>query len=933
MAILPQGTVTFLFTDIEGSTKLVQQLGPHYRDLLETHQRLLRDAFQEGVEISTEGDSFFVAFDSATKAVAAARAGQQALAGHHWPHAHTVRVRMGLHTGQPSLGGDSYVGFDVHRAARIAAAGHGGQVLLSESTYALVSRGLPEGVTLREMGQHRLKDLAVPERLFQLVVEGLPSDFPPLRSLDLARTNLPAQLTSFVGRDREMADLRALARSHRLVTVIGTGGTGKTRLMIQSAADLFEDHPDGVWLAELAPISDPELVAQVAARALGVLDEPGRSVVDSLVDFLRSKSLLLLLDNCEHVIGSAAGLVDRLAGSCPMVAILSSSREALGVAGEVVFQVPSLTLPPPLEAGDEHSEPGPWLAAISQAEAVRLFVDRASSVMPSFALTPTDAPAVVEICRRLDGIPLAIELAAARVTLLSPQEIALRLGDRFRLLTGGRRTALPRQQTLQALIDWSWQLLTPPEQRLLSRLSVFAGSLTLEAAAAVTRSSDEKASDEGLDTLGGLGHLVDRSLVDVDHSGHTRYRLLETIRQYARDRLVAAGEVSAMRDGHLAFFLQLAERTEPQLRGAEQAAALAGLDADADNLRAALEWAFEADDDAALRLSMALAYYWRSRSLREGLERFRRAADLVHSLPPAFADSNPERLVLVARVLAEAAMSSSLAGAGSAGRRWAEEAVQLARRTQNARALYEALGSLSTSTVFSGEEAGVVESAGEAIRLAESVGDWFNVAFAEAGLAQSEVERGNLAEGEAHLARATRAADRSRNPGVIAFTALSHARVSGFAGRLPEARGWVDKAIAAYREIGDHGSGGMVLVARSDLAHALRRSGLIDEAEAVYRETLHAWQHAGNRGATANQLESFAFIAVGKEEATRAARLFGAAEAIREAAEAPMLPYERAEYDVAVARLRDLADASSIDSAWSDGRRLTPDEAVALALS
>ncbi|MDQ2933833.1 MAG: adenylate/guanylate cyclase domain-containing protein [Chloroflexota bacterium] len=932
MAILPQGTVTFLFSDIEGSTKLVRQLGPRYGQVLETHQRLLREAFRDGVEISTEGDSFFVAFDSATKALAAAVAGQEALARHQWPDELPIRVRMGLHTGQPSLGGDSYVGFDVHRAARIAAAGHGGQVLVSESTYALVSRDLSEGVTLRDMGQHRLKDLAVPERLFQMVVQDLPSDFPPLRSLDVARTNLPAQLTSFVGRDREMADLRALARAHRLVTVIGTGGTGKTRLMIQSAADLLEDYPDGVWLAELAPISDPELVAQVAARALGVLDEPGRSVVDSLVDFLRSKSLLLLLDNCEHVIDPAAGLVDRLVGSCPMVAILASSREALGVAGEVVFQVPSLTLPPPLEASDEQGKAGPWFDAISRAEAVRLFVDRASAVMPSFALTPGDAPAVVEICRRLDGIPLAIELAAARVTLLSPQEIALRLGDRFRLLTGGRRTALPRQQTLQALIDWSWQLLTPHEQRLLGRLSVFAGSWTLEAAAAVTRPSDEEAAGEVLDTLEGLGHLVDRSLVAVDRRGRTRYRLLETIRQYARDRLVAAGEVSAMRDAHLAFLLQLAERTEPQLRGAEQAAALAVLDADADNLRAALEWAFEADHEAALRLSMAMAYYWRSRSLSEGLERFRRAAELVHSLP-VDTDPDPERLVLVARVLAEAATSSWLAGAGSAGRPWAEEAVQLARRTGDARALYEGLGSLAMSTIFSGEEDGVVEAAGEAIRLAESVGDWFNVGYAEAGLAQWEVERGNLAEGEAHLASATRAADRTRNPGVIAFTALSHARVSGFAGRLPEARGWVDKAIEAYREIGDHGLGGMVLVARSDLAHALRRGGLIDEAEAVYRETLHAWQHAGNRGAMANQFESFAFLAVAKQDAMRAARLFGAAEAIRDAAQAPMLPYERTEYDAAVATLREMADASSVDSAWSDGRRLTPDEAVALALS
>ena len=556
MAILPQGTVTFLFTDIEGSTGLVQALGPGYGAVLERHQALLRDAFRAGVEVGTEGDSFFVAFPSATDAVAAAAAGQLALAAEPWPDGHPVRVRMGLHTGQASTGADGYVGFDVHRAARIAAAGYGGQVLLSESTHALVHRDLPDGVIVRDLGPHRLKDLTVPERIFQLVVGGLDDDFPALRTLDSSRTNLPAQLTSFVGRERELGELQELARAHRLVTVIGTGGTGKTRLMLQASAELVGEQADGVWLVELAPITDPELIVQAVARGLGIREDPGRPLMDTVVDFLRTKSLLILLDNCEHLIANCADLAEQVLASSSGVSLVATSREALGVTGEHVYQVPSLELPDEALGLDEHGGQGASFEEVRDAEAVRLFVERATAVLPSFVLTPADAPAVVEICRRLDGIPLAIELAAARVPLLSVQEIAMRLGDRFRLLTGGRRTALPRQQTLQALIDWSWDLLTDDERRLLRRLSVFAGGCTLEAAAEVARLPDEAApgDDPSLDTLDALGRLVGRSLVVVDRGGSTRYHLLETIRQYARDRLVAADETTELRNRHLAFY-------------------------------------------------------------------------------------------------------------------------------------------------------------------------------------------------------------------------------------------------------------------------------------------------------------------------------------------------------------------------------------------
>jgi predicted ATPase/class 3 adenylate cyclase len=940
LATLPTGTVTFLFSDIEGSTELVQQLGSQYRKVLETHQRLLRAAFADGVEIGTEGDSFFVAFDTATKAVAAAVAAQLALAGEEWSPGRSVGVRMGLHTGNPSLGGDSYVGIDVHRAARIAAAGHGGQVLVSESTHALVRRELPNGVTIRDLGQHRLKDLALPEHIYQLVIPGLSIDFPPLRSLDVSRTNLPLQLTSFIGRERELAELKVLVSTHRLVSIVGTGGAGKTRLMMEVASELTEDFPDGAWLVELAPVSDPDLVSQAAAGILGVRDEPGRPMIETLSDFLRSKSLLLMLDNCEHVIGSAAEMVEQLLRGSPALVALASSREALGVPGEAVFQVPSLNVPGPLGGGNEERTDG-WFDQVVAAEAVRLFVDRARAVMPSFSLTPSDAAAVVEICRRLDGIPLAIELAAARVTHLSVQEIAVRLGDRFRLLTGGRRTAVPRQQTLQALIDWSWDLLADTDRRLLRRLSVFAGGCTLEEASAITSlpgdrpeaASSEAAHDGGslLDTLEGLGRLLDRSLLIADHRQATRYRLLETIRQYARDRLVDSGEAGQIRGRHIAHFLDLAEEAAPLLRGPDMVAWLAQLDSEADNLRAALEWALEADPEAALRLCVAMQFYWRVRSMSEGVERLGRAARIVPTLLPPAPGSERERAILVANVLAAAAMSTWIGGnVTSASVHWAEEAVEIGRAMEDAAALSQALGALAMSTIFSGREDGVMEFSEESIGLAESAHDWFSVSFGQAGLAQWELQRGRLAVAEARLVQATEAANRSGNPAVIAFSALTRGRLSGFSRLLPEARGWFGKAVAAYEEIGDER---MALVSRSDLAHALRAGDAIEEAVALYRQTLRGWQRAGNRGAIANQLESFALVAMRTHDPVRAAQLFGAAEAIREAAEAAMPPWERVEYDAAVAGLRAALDPATLESGWADGHRLTIDQAVELALS
>ncbi len=513
MAGLPTGTVTFLFTDIEGSTTLLQRLGDRrYADVLEEHRRLLRAAFEEGhgQEVDTQGDAFLVAFPRARDAVGAAVAAQQALTKHAWPDGASLRVRMGLHTGEPVSETEGYVGLDVHRAARICAAGHGGQILLSQAVGVLAAPDLPPGVSLRELGTHRLKDLKEPEHLFQVVNPDLPTDFPPLKSLDVLPNNLPRQLTSFVGREREMAEVKSLLPTTSLLTLTGAGGSGKTRLGLQVAADMLEHYPDGIWFAQLAPLSEPRLVAKAVASAVGIPEQPGRPLAETMVDYLRRGARLLLLDNCEHLLEACAQLADSLLRACRNLRMVATSREALGIGGELTYRVPSLSVPdlkrlPPMES-------------LTQYEAVRLFVERAAFSKPGFQITNGNAAAVVQVTHRLDGIPLAIELAAARINALPVDVIAVRLNHQFRLLTGGSRTGLPRQQTLQATLDWSYNLLSEDEQALLRRLSVFAGGFALEAA-------EKVCSGTGLheyEILDKLTRLVEKSLVIYEEADGKR---------------------------------------------------------------------------------------------------------------------------------------------------------------------------------------------------------------------------------------------------------------------------------------------------------------------------------------------------------------------------------------------------------------------------
>jgi predicted ATPase/class 3 adenylate cyclase len=604
-SVLPSGTVTFMFTDIEGSTQLVQQLHDEYATLLADQRSILRTAFEKwnGHEVDTQGDSFFVAFKRASDAVNAGVDIQHALAEYRGPQGVTLRVRMGLHTAESHFGPTGYVGIDVHRAARICSAGHGGQVLLSQTTYDLLEGNLPRGVGRRDLGEHRLKDLNQPQRLHQLEISGLPSEFPPLKSLDVLPNNLPIQLTSFIGREHEMTEIKDLLFKTRLLTLTGVGGSGKTRLAEQVATDLLENFADGVWLAELAPLTDPTFVVPAVSSAVGYREASGRPILDVLIDYLRPKKLLLLLDNCEHLITSCAELADRLLRACPQVLILATSREPLGIPGETIYGVPSLSLP-----NVDHL---PRFELVSEYEALQLFVERAMSVSPKFMLTKDNVRAVSQICCHLDGIPLALELAAARVRALSIEQIMTRLHNRFSLLTAGSRTALPRHQTLRALIDWSYGLLSDKERVLLRRMSVFTGDWSIDAAERICSGGEIEFSE----VLELLIQLVDKSLVAAEEGTiEARYRMLETIREYATEKLAEKEEMDAFSRHHADFFLALAEQAEPKLTSADRTPWLDRLEVEYDNIRRALQWFIRHEKaEQALRLGGSLWRFWEVR--------------------------------------------------------------------------------------------------------------------------------------------------------------------------------------------------------------------------------------------------------------------------------------------------------------------------------
>ncbi len=599
MAELPTGTVTFLFTDLEGSTRLWEAHPEAMKNALARHDEVLRGAVESngGHIVKTTGDGLHAAFHTAEGALTAAHDGQRALSTLEGPEG-SLRVRMGLHSGAAEHRDGDYFGTAVNRSARVSGAAHGGQILVSHATVELVRDQLHADVSLRDLGEHRLRDLARPERLYQLCAADLDDEFPPVQSIDAFPGNLPTQLTSFVGRDRELTTLvKALGESH-LVTLTGVGGVGKTRLATQLAAEVLPQFSDGAWLCELAAADDDEALVQVVAATLGVRPRPGLELDESIAEFLRAKHVLVVLDNCEHLLDSAGLLAELILRECPGVRIIATSREGLAIDGEHVIPLRSLALPTKRTGTDD-----------IETAAVRLFVDRATAARGDFAIDRSNASAVTEICRRLDGMPLAIELAAARVVAMSPNDIATRLDERFRLLTGGRRTAVERHQTLRATVDWSYSMLDERERRVFDRLGVFVGGFDATAAEAV-------ATGDGIepwDVLDALVDLVGKSMVIAEETavGGTRYQLLETLRHYARERLDEHDDGDAWRRRHAEYFASFAESVGPLLTGPDELDARGRIETELDNARAAVTWGLDRDDETdselAVRIVAALA--------------------------------------------------------------------------------------------------------------------------------------------------------------------------------------------------------------------------------------------------------------------------------------------------------------------------------------
>jgi predicted ATPase/class 3 adenylate cyclase len=600
----PSGTVTFFFSDVEGSTKLWEREPQTMRIALEQHDVLLRNAIVEsgGYVFKTVGDAFCAAFATAQDAVVAALSSQRALSLESWPTSTPIRVRIAVHTGAVNTRDGDYFGPAVNRVARLLSTAHGGQSVLSQTSYDLARDFLPVDTSLIDLGEHALKDLGRPERIFQLLHPDLLREFPPLRSLNDAslKHNLPQQLTSFVGRERESSELQSLILKNRLCTLTGPGGNGKTRLSLQVAADLIDEFEDGAWFVELASLTESVHLVRAVAAVLGLHEDPNKPFLQNLADQLRAKQVLLVLDNCEHLLDACAQLADTLLRQCPRVRILATSRETLSIAGEQIFRVPTLSLPDPRVVQT--------VSTISHYESVRLFIERALLSNSDFHVTNQSAPALASLCNRLDGVPLALELAAARVRSLSVEEIDGKLDQRFRLLTGGSRTAMPRQQTLRALIDWSYDLLNDSERAMLRRLSVFAGGCTLGPVEVVCSGQ----GIEDWETLDLLTSLVDKNLISADErNGVTRYGFLETVSRYAQDRLFESGELETWKGRHLSYHVQLAIKAELELSRENLRPWLEFCDTELDNVRAALEWSLDPRGslDEGLTLAGSVGYY------------------------------------------------------------------------------------------------------------------------------------------------------------------------------------------------------------------------------------------------------------------------------------------------------------------------------------
>jgi predicted ATPase/class 3 adenylate cyclase len=891
-------TLTFLFSDIEGSTRLEQTLGTAaYATILERHRTLLRGAFAAhgGREQGTEGDSFFVVFGSARDGVAAAIAGQLALGAEPWPTGGAVRVRMGLNTGEATASGGTLVGLDINRAARIAAAANGGQIVVSDAVRSLVEAGLDGEITLRSLGRHRLKDLREPQPLSQVVAPGLATEFPPLRSLDARPNNLPTQLTSFVGRERELAEAGRLLEANRLVTLTGPGGTGKTRLSLQLAAEAGDHYPDGIFFVALETVRESALVASRIASAIGLAELGSRSAEEILRDWLAGRQVLIVLDNLEQVIGAGPVLADLLRGA-PGLTLLTTSRAPLRISGEQEYPVPGLPTPPDPSAMSaiDRARVAPETLALDAAglstyEAVKLFVARATAVRPGFSVTNENAPAVAAIVARLHGMPLAIELAAARVRLLAPPAILGRLEQQLGLLSSGARDLPERQQTLRGAIAWSYDLLDDPCRRLLDRLSIFEGGFDLAAVEAICGPVQEL----GQEVIDGLTSLVDQSLIRPDETGaEPRFQMLETIREFAAEQLAAGHDPADIRARHAAWFLDLAERAAPQLSGDGQRTWLDRLERDHDNLRAALERSVAAGDGpTAIRLSFALWRFWQKRG---HLQEARRRLDALAAEPWSRADP-----ALRAR-------------------------------------LVEALGGICW---WQGDIAAMREPYGEAVEIWRALGDsaelanaLYNYAFIFSVPGQPTADMSDLdptGEGRRSLEEALTLYRRLGDLRGEANVLWGLGQQAYFTMRGDGGIETFRQALDLFRRAGDRT---MEAWAQHMLGSALLRGGRVEESRPLLRDALDVFHSAGDISGLTLVLDDLSSQAVADGDLPRAARLWGAARSLTQVTGANLASFTDELLEARVRpNVRTSLDPEELERLGREGARLSLDEAVAYA--
>jgi predicted ATPase/class 3 adenylate cyclase len=895
---LAETTLTFLFSDIEGSTRLEQEVGTRaYAEVRERHRALLRAAFATcgGAEQGTEGDSFFVVFPTARGAITAAVAAQRAVAAEPWPPEAPIRVRMGIHSGEARAAGGSLVGLDINRAARIAGVAHGGQVLVSDATRTLVGGDALGDIAFRDLGPHRLKDLLEPQHLFQLVADGLRAEFPLVRSLDGRRVSLPTQLTSFVGRDGEVAAAGRLLAEHRLVTLTGPGGTGKTRLSLQVAADASDAFADGVRFVSLAAVRDPGLVASQIATSVGLIEAGNRPTRDLLADWLAGKAILLVLDNFEQVI-DAAPLVADLLRSAPGLKLLVTSRAALRISGEHEYPVPGLPTPPDLSeltalerAQLPARERSLEADALAMYESVELFVARATAVRPGFQVTNENAASVAAICARLRGMPLAIELAAARVRLLTPEAILGRLAHQLATLAGGARDLPERQQTLRGAIAWSYDILDEPGRRLLERLSVFRGGIDLAAAEAVCGTGGLF----GDDLVDAIGDLADQSLLRVLDAPEPRFAMLETIREFAGEMLDGRAEAAVVRGRFRAWFLDLARSAAPELAGSDQRTWLDRLELEHDNLRAAIDRAAaDGDGETAIGLAFALWRFWQQRGhLAEARRRLE----------------------------------------GMAAEPWSYDSPSLRAR------LMEALGGVCW---WQGDIEAMQAPYGEAVELWRADGDrreLANALYNHAFCFSFATVRG------------TKPGD--PDPGRIAWAALDEAlgiyRELGdeggeanvlwgmgnyryFGGEPGAGADEIEAALAIHRRLGNRT---MEAWSLHMFGLARLRTGDRDVARASFREAMGQFHDSGDTAGMTLVLDDFASLAAADGDPERAARLWGAARTLTATTGTGLAQFVDESFDhLQRPTVRGMIDAAEVERLAAEGASLTVDEAVAYAL-